>query len=406
MVARIGLLLIASLLAWPVGGAHAATLHIRTSGDDRTGDGSAARPWKSPQKALENVNPGDTVLLGDGVYVGDLSIRRGGAEGAYVVLRSDHSRLAKIVGMRYSAINVKANYVEIDGLDIKSAEGHGIAATDVHHIHVLRNRLHHCGGSGFQGNSGDYYLVEDNIADHNAATNRFHCSGISIYQARAIADKKPGIHNIVRGNLCYANMEVSVRGDHTDGNGIIIDDFHNSQGKSAAGPYPFQTLVENNLCYDNGSKGIHVYLSDHVTVCNNTCYWNNRDEKNQGTWRAELSNIQASDNRWSRNIAWANPDYHRDNMAILDASMGRNDQNAGVVWSDNLTYNGKPGQSSVRVINSPSTITAANGNQLGVDPRFVRPAVEDGDFHVRSDSSAVDAKGKAKGALTALQKAP
>ena len=61
-----------------------------------------------------------------------------------------------------------------------------------------------------------------------------------------------------------------------------MDDFHNSQNGSAAGNYPFTTLVENNLVYGNGGKGIQVFLSDNVTIRNNTAYFNNRDKLNNG----------------------------------------------------------------------------------------------------------------------------
>ena len=60
--------------------------------------------------------------------------------------------------------------------------------------------------------------------------------------------------------------------------------------RKSASNYVFNTLVENNLAYGNGGKGIHIFLSDNVTVRNNAAHWNNRDELNPATWRGELSN--------------------------------------------------------------------------------------------------------------------
>ena len=140
-----------------------------------------------------------------------------------------------------------------------------------------------------------------------------------------------GFHNVVRNNICFGNRVIDLPGNpepaHTDGNGIIIDDFRNTQlpdvgqygqlkSRKSATNYVFNTLVENNLSYGNGGKGIHIFLSDNVTVRNNAAHWNNRDELNPGTWRGELSNFLGSNNIWVNNIGIANPAINGSNTAI------------------------------------------------------------------------------------------
>ncbi|MGO7536933.1 right-handed parallel beta-helix repeat-containing protein, partial [Rhizobium leguminosarum] len=83
-------------------------------------------------------------------------------------------------------------------------------------------------------------------------------------------------------------------------------DFQSTQA-SGHPNYTFKTLVENNLVYENGGKGIQVTWSDSVTVKNNTAYHNNQDPANSGTWRGELSNSASSNNTWVNNIAVADP---------------------------------------------------------------------------------------------------
>jgi hypothetical protein len=56
--------------------------------------------------------------------------------------------------------------------------------------------------------------------------------------------------------------------------------------------------------------------------------------------------------------------------------------------------NGTSGQASVKTDGGNAMPSAANGNMLGVDPKFVQPGV---DFHLQSGSPAVDAGASAYG---------
>ncbi len=59
------LLILMFLLAAP---AWATTYYIATTGDNTTGDGSIGTPWRTLEKALENMSANDTVLVRGGTY--------------------------------------------------------------------------------------------------------------------------------------------------------------------------------------------------------------------------------------------------------------------------------------------------------------------------------------------------
>jgi serralysin len=179
---------------------------------------------------------------------------------------------------------------------------------------------------------------------------------------------------------------------HSDGNGIIVDDLTNSQSRHPAGIYPFRTLIEGNVCYRNGGRGVHVFLSNHVVVLNNTSYRNNRDHLNPGTWRGELSNVGSSHNVWANNIGVADLVTNKGNSAINEGSTSRlicKD----VVWLNNLTFDGRPGSASLRVDRPNPTLTGKQSrNLLGIDPIFLGVEVRAAsDLQLRSDSPAIDA---------------
>lgn len=363
------------------------TYYVSTTGNNG-GNGSATSPWRSINYAMQqNLQPGDEVVVRPGTYNESVTINNGGSAAGDVTLRSEvpGAALIRPPSGAWNAIYVWDSYVTVDGFDIGGARGDGIEANDVHHITVSNNVIHGSGESGIQFNWCEFITVDSNVTYNNASSGWF--SGISVYQSRNITGDTttPGYRTVITNNISYGNLTKS--GSHTDGNGIIIDDFQSTQ-TSGYSNYTYPTLVENNLVYDNGGKGIAVHWSDNVTVRNNTAYHNNQDLLNTGTWRGELSNQDSNNTVWVNNIAVADPSVQSNNTAI-----GFYGGNSNVTWANNLTYNGTPGQSSVNLQGGSNPApTAANGNLLGVNPGFVAPG---SDFNLKSGSAAVD-KGTTK----------
>jgi parallel beta-helix repeat protein len=366
--------------------------YVSTNGSD-TGSGTASSPWRTIGKAMDaNLRPGDEVVVRAGTYNESVTIDKDGSAAGYITLRSEVPGGARIVAPSGGAngIDVLANYVAVDGFDVSGSAHHGINGQNVHHVKVTNSVSHGNGASGISFAWSEFMTIEGNVTYKNASSGWF--SGISVYQSRNITGdtSTQGFRTIVKDNVSYDN--VTRTGAHTDGNGIIIDDFQSTQ-TSGYPNYTFPTLVENNLVYHNGGKGIQVTWSDNVTVRNNTAWHNNQDTLNTGTWRGELSNSQSSNNTWINNIAVADPSIDSDNRAIDHTSYGGY-RNQNVIWANNLTFNGTSGQASVRTDGGNAIPTTANGNLLGVDPKFVSAP---GDFHLQSGSPAVDAGTSAYG---------
>jgi serralysin len=351
------------------------------------GNGSASSPFHTISEAMAaNLRPGDEVVVKPGTYNESINIDKDGSAAGDITLRSEvpGAALIRPPAGSYTGISVNANYVTIDGFDIKGGNGDGIEANNVHHVSILNNKVHDSGESGIQFNYSDFVKIVGNETYNNASSGWF--SGISIYENRNITGdtSTTGYRNIVQNNISHDN--VTKTGAHTDGNGIIIDDFQSTQTDGHPN-YTFKTLVDNNLVYENGGKGIQVAWSDSVTVQNNTAYHNNQDPLNDGTWRGELSNAQSSNNTWVNNVAVADPSVNKNNTAVDNTSYGGY-TNANVVWANNNTYNGTAGQASVRTDGGNAMPSTANGNKLGIDPHFAGAASDN--FHLGSGSAAID----------------
>jgi hypothetical protein len=351
--------------------------YVSPSGNDSNAGTSESAAFKTIGRGLSTANglrAGDCVNVLPGTYTEALYFPAvsGGrdAEDGYLALRSTVRYGAKLRPPKgaYSIVSL-SSYSIIDGFDIQGGGGHAIQAEQTHHTKILNNLTQNSGGSGISGAWGDYYLIEGNISRYNSATNGYQTSGISIYQAQAF-DTRPGYHIIVRANISHGNFESQID-NTTDGNGFIMDDFDNSQkgdGRVGSSKYAQESLVEYNLAYDNGGKGMHAFLSSHITFRNNFAWHNNYDPNNSGTWRGELNNMFGS-NTWLNNIGVADPSTNSDNRAILDGGAGP----APAVWKNNVSFDGKAGDSSVKVENSSSVVSAAD-NHLGVNPMFLAPS--------------------------------
>ena len=297
------------------------------------------------------------------------------------------------------AIRVNANYIVVDGFELSSnSSGVGVWIEDAHHVTVRHCHAHHCGGAGVASQRADYLTFEDNVIDHNSFTNPYDTSGISICASLA-SDDKPGLRMIVRRNICYANENRVATGGGpmakaTDGNGIIMDWFSNhgckypDNGKypgKAGQPIPayeYGALVEGNLCFDNGARGICVTYSDNVTIRYNTLYKNCRN-KLEGTMFGDLGVYTGDNTRVFGNIVYAGNFARQAFVAGATFPSSK----THVIAANNIFFGGP-----VQLLGNCGTDT---GSILG-DPMFVAPGIDPAtaDFHLRPDSPAI---GKGQG---------
>ena len=370
--------------------------YVSPNGDDNN-PGTKDLPWRTVQFAVDQAVPGDSLLIEDGIYDGPVIMTRSGSPADYITLKAINRWEAKIAVVdgvgKADGIKAAANYLAIDGFELYDPEngvghhGNGITVYDNHHVYIHNNKIHDFGGSGIQTGLFDHVYIENNIVYNNANNNPNQSSGISLWQARAV-DDAPGYHVIVRNNISYNNINIVLNpwGVTTDGNGIFTDDFWNSTGDATNVIFPHRTLLENNLCYNNGGKGIQVFKSSHVDVFNNTAYHNNRDETSVATWRAELGHAFADDTIWRNNIGVAKPGAGilTWNRAILIGKGG------STIWENNISFNGTPGDISVLLDEGDITEEYLRANNLlGVDPLFADAPNEN--FMVTHESPAIDA---------------
>jgi serralysin len=186
----------------------------------------------------------------------------------------------------------------------------------------------------------------------------------------------PPFHNVIKGNNVYDNMIAASNpvacGDHTDGNGIIMDTFLDQSTLSIV--FPYQSLVSDNISYANGGRGIHVFRTSNVTVANNTVFGNGTDPCLSAYVLGDLSQAGGANNIWMNNISQSvvtavNPACAycggRNAPLVAGDAAGIADENNTYV--DNITYGGQ----GVQLFNNDVNYFTCSDNKCNTEPMFV-----------------------------------
>ena len=279
------------------------TLYVAPGGSD-SGAGTAADPWATIQHAVDQGEPGDTILLAPGTYAG-ARIERSGTAGAWITLRSEVPGAAVVD--RPGAANRHGSNLEletwegagtvsywvIEGLEVRDAPSWGIdvrggpgahshhivvRGNEVHHngidtgrtgiffaftdrVWVVGNHSHHNGEHGvYLSNSGDHFVVRRNRLEHNAGCG-LHVNGDASQGGDGVIS-----HGLVALNLIRENGAAGGAGINLDG---VTD-----------------TIVAGNVLAENHATGIALFRQDGA-VCSRRV-------------RVEANTVvQAADGRWA-----------------------------------------------------------------------------------------------------------
>jgi len=274
----------------------AATLHVSIDGSDENA-GTKDKPWATLQRAVDAAQPGDTILVSPGVYAGCV-IRRSGRPEAPSVLKAEgpgvHIDRLGPENRRRSVIEVGTHgqVVEhwvVDGFEVSGAPRWGINLGRTQYVTVQNCRVHDCGLTGIFTSFSDHVTIQFNESYDNHEHGIYHSNS--------------GDYPVIRGN----------RSHHNDGCGIHMNGDRNMGGDGLIS----HALVERNIIWENGRAGGSAINCDGVSdsiIRNNLCYDNHASgislyaiDASEGSSRNEVCHntvVMGPDGRWVLNIPW------------------------------------------------------------------------------------------------------
>lgn len=385
--------------------------------------GTLAAPFNTIQKAVDVTTPGDSVFVMAGTYTntgtGDVAlIRRTGTADNWIVYTNYQNDKPKLSFNGWQGFNLVpgAAYIKIQGFEIEGNNGNvtlaeaqqqpgaceGPNPTSIgsalpkfngngisisgrtggnlrpHHIVIANNSVHDCGGGGISAIESDYITIENNTVYNTSWYTIFGTSGISLLNSWNYDNNADVSRFIIRNNRCYGNRLFIKWNNNglckiTDGNGIILDNNNDRFGANPLGAYSGKFLIENNVLYLNGGRGINLNYSNNVTLLNNTGYQNAASPEIETDFT-----MRYSDNtRFYNNIFYGRADKP---LTLVVNSLNLQQDN-------NLSLGGT----------EPSYFTGGQ-NKTGVDPQFIDPA--GGNFQLASTSPAINAGSSTPGQYT------
>ncbi|MDR6562128.1 MULTISPECIES: right-handed parallel beta-helix repeat-containing protein [unclassified Arcicella] len=409
-------------------GITAQVWHVSGNGSDSNDGKSPETAFRSLQKAANLVQPGDVVLIGNGIYTNTdksngsavLSVTSSGKPDAWITWKARTGHKPEIRPIGWAGIQISGSYHIFDGITIKGSNDSIVllhAQEDAkkptpnpyfntngifvngrnkspdqkpHHVIIRNSEVSKCAGGGIVAIEADYFTVEDCKVFDNAWFMRYGGSGITTLNNWAY-DDAPGYHVIIQRNFVWNNKTMvpwEKIGKLSDGNGILLDVTDQADVQGATNPNA-DAVIKPNVNQPTvetkvPEKPKRPEWKGRALIANNLSAYNGGSGIH--TFRTKYVDIINNTTYWNgQTVGYQElfPNRSEDiailNNIIVPRPAGKvtsNNRNTNIRWDYNLYTIAQ------NVISGPNDIVA--------DPKFINIQLDPtkGDFGITKNSPA------------------
>lgn len=363
--------------------AQAATYYVAANGSD-SNPGTLSQPWKTLQHAADRIVAGDRVRVRAGNYAG-ANFETSGTASRPIVLEAYPGETPSITAdnpVTPDGINLEgASYMTVQGFTVNGRTRAGIRAVTCNHVTIRNNRMDRNGSWGVLTG-----FCDDLLIDHNVTSRSVRQHGIYVSNS---GDRPVIRRNFVYGNAAagiHMNGDASEGGDGIISNAVVEMNIVHGNGTSGSGinmDGVQNSVVRNNLLYDNHASGISLYRIDGGgpssgnRVVNNTVVvasngrWalNIQDGARNTTLRNNILYNLGS----YRGVVDISPDSLSGLASDYNAVMNRFTTNGGDTVMTLAQWRAQTGQDAHSIVATPAQLFVGGG-----------------DYHLSSSSPAAD----------------
>jgi hypothetical protein len=294
----------------PLPASTGATFYVSTVGSD-SNPGSQSQPWRTIQKALNTLSPGERALVRAGTYTESLELNRAGTSSAPItveafpgerpVLRSTDTHPLRVnesgawfrfrgfvirdfPGTSGGNVDLYGSHLEISNNEITNSTDQAIYTDEESdHVQILGNWIHHNGEGRTHQSHGIYLQGDDHLVANNLIHDHPKGFGIQVYDkgnraivvANTITDNAfsgivvgggGGVDDVVvRNNILAYNAHYGVAPDSSCPTGSVADHnviFGNGYGATGGGcsglSYAGGNTLADPLFADHPGRNLHL----------------------------------------------------------------------------------------------------------------------------------------------------